>query len=64
MFLEVENGPIMLGVDFSALKDNEGTEIVLKHVWVGHSNGRLDILNALSNHEREEIIKECHGYED
>lgn len=63
MILEIENkNLIMLEVHFSSLKDRDGEEIKLNHVYVGHSNGRMDILNALSSAEKEAIAEECLGY--
>lgn len=44
------------------LEKGDDAEIEIKHVWVGHSNGRIDIYNALSVAEVNAIIKEIEPY--
>ena len=71
MILEIENGPIMMLVDFRVLSGSKDyvddgqwypgndPEINIDHVFVGHSNGRMDILNALSMSEVNALEKIC-----
>lgn len=69
--IEVDAGPITLFVEFThhpgdtypvtvnTITPPEGPSVELKHVWVGHSNGRIDILNSLSSAERINIEDIC-----
>lgn len=73
MFLELEQGHLTLSIDyhyyngtsdvfdttFGNWLPGDPPKITLNHVWIGHSNGRIDILNSLSTAERMALEGEC-----
>lgn len=73
MFLEVETDFLVMNVEFDLYKGSEEyfskshgnwlpgdpPHIKLKHVWIGHSNGRIDILNNISSSEKSSIEDYC-----
>lgn len=40
----------------------DSPEITIKHVYVGHSNGQMDVYNSLSRNELDNIEKYCLEY--
>lgn len=73
MFLEIETDFISMQVEFDYVKGSaaifdtrllqwqpgDPPDIKLKHVWIGHSNGRIDILNNISGAEKTSIEDYC-----
>lgn len=44
---------------FGQMYPGDPPSVELVHVWVGHSNGQVDILNSLSGTERSNIEEYC-----
>lgn len=73
MYFEVESGHLVLFVEFD-YKPQESdifdkghgnylpgnpASVEITHIWLGHSNGRIDILKNISGAEKASIEEEC-----
>ena len=62
MFYEIEGSPITIIVDFDYTSGDPHSVVVLKHVWVGSSNGRIDILSNIDTRDKMSLQEGCLEY--